>query len=257
MGLIGKMGLFHHSEEKKVLKELQRLDKVKTPVRMEIEGESIHFRTVFSIKRDLLVIAKPYGLKRGLKRDGFVRFKVPDAEEDLELRLKVAVPHFNMLNGAQAFLCHIPKEFAETSLRDSMRYNTTRYANLFLFIPSQKQQFRIIDMSDKGCKVFVGVDAEQEEGELAKKKDTNGSGNGKKNGAKKILEMGEQIQGAQILVGKNVEINLEMLVPRSRHQKTAGFQFRVDANGDSAKYLTHFMKQLDASQEKRLSTPLN
>lgn len=214
---------------REVLQILNRLENRKTPIRIEIENTNTRFYSIVSIKRGLVVVAKPPGLKEGLQREGFVRFKVPDAEGK-ELRLKISVPHFNLLSGGYVFLCSVPKEFAESSLRGAERYNTSRFKNLFLFLPAIKGHYRIIDISKSGCKVFLEQSV-----------------------AMPGLEMGNSIIPASISVGNKVDIDLKSAIPRSRFKNTMGFELRVGGNG-SSKYLDHFLKSLEAAEVKRLNT---
>ncbi len=197
-------------------------------MRLEIEGENIHFFTIFSIKRNLVVVAKPPGLRKGLKRDGTVRFRIPDEVEN-EIRMEIAVPHFNLLSGDYAFLCDIPKNFAEKSKRKSERYNTSRFNNLHLVIPDILQRFRIVDMSDSGCKIYaVGTNI------------------------KELLEEDKNYAPARISVGNKVEIDLDSAIPRSFNGKTVGFKFDVSAEGSARKYLQHFIQSLETAEINNL-----
>ncbi len=216
------------SEEREVNKVLRQAEKYKTPVRIEIENSNVRFYSILSIKRGLVVVAKPPGLKGGVSREGFVRFRVPDSE-DKEIRMEVTVPHFNLLSGGYVFLCRLPKEFAESSKRNSERYNTSRFNNLHLFIPEMKVRYRIIDISSTGCKVFT-----------------------EKSNPKSLFEVGKPLSPASISVGDKVEIDLASAIPRSHHRNTVGFELRVDGGGSSGKYLSHFLKSLETAETTRL-----
>ena len=216
--------------EREVSRILRRLEANKTPVRVEIENSNTRFYSIISIKRGLVVVAKPPGLESGLQREGFVRFKIPD-EDGRELRMQVSVPHFNLLSGGYVFLCSVPRKFAESSLRGAERYNTTRFKNLALFLPELKGYFRIIDISKTGCKVFADQSM-----------------------ATPGLETGSPISPASITVGNKVNIDLHSVTLRSRIKNTMGFELRVGDDGSSTKYFEHFLKSLEAAESKRLST---
>jgi len=224
---------FGDSQERELRNLLQSLHQDKTPIRLEIEEANVHFYTVLSVRRNMVVVAKPPGLQKELKRDGFVRFRVP-GDSGKEVRLTVAVPHFNLLSGSYVFLCDIPKEFAEPSRRSNDRFNTSRFKNLVLAFPSLRRQYRIVDISLEGCKVYVG-----------------GNGNGgdeEKNG----FSLGEVLNHAKITVGSKVEIDLEAVVPRSEFGGTVGIQFQIAQGSESRKYLSHFIKSLESSEQQRL-----
>ena len=227
-GLKDLLGL-GEKEERTIVKILERLSSAKTPVRLEVEEANIHFYSVISIRRGLVVLAKPGGLQKELKREGYVRFRVPEVEGK-EIRLSIAVPHFNLLSGSYVFLCDIPKAFAEPSRRSNDRFNTRRFNNLKLTIPALTREFRIIDISMEGCKIFTG---------------------GKTDPAAQFA-MGETLSPAKITVGTKVEITLEGITPRSRTDKTVGIQFQMNGNADSRKYLSHFIKSLETSEQERL-----
>ena len=198
--------------ERRIMQILGRLEHQKNPIRIEIENSNTRFYSILSIKRGLVVVAKPPGLRAGLEREGFVRFKVPD-EDGKELRMQVTVPHFNLLSGGYVFLCSIPKEFAESSQRGEERYNTSRFKNLFLFLPTVKGHFRIIDISRSGCKVFANQSV-----------------------SFPGLEMGNPIAPASITVGNKVDIDLKSATLRARIKNTMGFQLIVgDGAGTSNK----------------------
>ena len=227
-GLKSLFGL-GESEERTIEKVLSRLASAKTPIRLEVEEANIHFYSVLSIRRGLVVLAKPGGLQKELKREGFVRFRVPDVEGK-ELRLPIAVPHFNLLSGSYVFLCDVPKTFAEPSRRTSDRFNTRRFSNLKLTIPALVREYRIIDISLEGCKIFTGGNEDPT----------------------MPFSMGETLSPAKITVGQKVEIDLNSVVPRSQTGKTVGIQFQMNGNDDSRKYLSHFIKSLESSEQERL-----
>lgn len=215
-------------EEREILSQLRHLESDKTPLRLEIEAASVRFYSVLSLKRGMVIIAKPPGLREGIIKGGFVRFRLPE-EQARELRLEVAVPHFNLISGSYVFLCKIPKKFAESSARSTERYNTSRFNNLFLSVGDLKGRYRIIDISKGGCKVFL------EDPKLAG-----------------LFKMGVELTPASINVGGKVKIDLLSVVARSHHQTQMGFQLIVDPDGPSGKYLVHFLKSLETAENSRM-----
>lgn len=209
---------------------LQGLERNKTPLRIEIENTNTRFFSVLSIKRGLIVVAKPPGLKDGVTRGGYVRFKVPKADGK-ELRMEVTVPHFNLLSGNYVFLCKLPTVFAESSQRKHERYNTSRFKNLHLVLPGPQFRFRIVDISREGCKTVT--QNVQFEGRL---------------------QMGSPYSPATISVGGKVEIGLGAATPRSHHQAMLGFEFNLDSTETSPKYLAHFLQSLEKEESSRMSS---
>ncbi len=211
------------NETKEVMRALANLESKKTPVRIEIESENIRFFSVVSLKRGLVVIAKPPGLRKGIKREGFVRFSIPEVQKDL--RFEVTVPHFNLLSGGYVFLCKIPQNFAAPSQRTTERYNTSRFKNLHLYFPVLRTRFRVIDISVSGCKVFS--------------QGTN---------AGSIFQLGTAVEPVKITVGQKVEIDLAGVVPRAFSGSTVGFQLQIGSDGRAAKYLQHFISSLESAE---------
>lgn len=213
---------------KNILKTIRQLELAKTPVRLEIENANIHFYTVLSIRRNMVVVAKPPGLHKVIKRDAFVRFSIEDQE--LEIRMQVMVPHFNMLSGNYAFLCHMPSEYAEKSKRNHERYNTSRFNNLSLFIPGEEFKFRIIDLSYAGCKIFSTTES-----------------------LVGLLSLNGVIKKPRIRVGEKVEIELESVVTRMVSEKTAGLELNFGEDRHSKNRFDHLIESLKESEVKKMS----
>jgi hypothetical protein len=211
---------------------LAGLERSKTPLRFEIENTNTRFFSVVSVRRGMVVVAKPPGLKEGITRESFVRFKVP-GKEGKEVRLEVTVPHFNLMSGSYVFLCKMPAAFADSAKRKYERYNTSRFSNLHLVLPEPQFRLRIIDISEHGCKTYTQSI--------------------KFNGR---LQLGSPYHPATISVGGRVDIDLDAAIPRSQQKSTLGFEFKVHPDGTSGKYLAHFLQSLEKGEtEKMRSTP--
>jgi hypothetical protein len=226
MNLLSSQG----KEDKEILSTLTMLDKNRIPVRMEVENTSIHFNTRISVKSATVIVAKPLNLKEGLAKGGTVRFKMPDSE-GRELRMEVLTPHFNLTNGNPVFLCKIPTTYAQSNMRGSLRFNTSRFNNVSLQIGTAATRYRIVDLSTGGCKIF-----------LTSKED------------KDIFSVGVPIQGARIDLGQKAAVHLKALVPRNLRGQAVGCQFEVSQEGASLKYLEHLIQSLEKAELERYRT---
>src|SRR5689334_22792729 len=109
---------------KELLDELGRLENSRAVIRVEIEGNSVHFSSRLSVKKDTVVIAKPIGLREGLETGAYIRFRLPD-NPDREVRLEVLTPHFNLSGGNAVFLCRLPTQGPAPAKRKADRYNVS------------------------------------------------------------------------------------------------------------------------------------
>lgn len=216
-GLMGGGG----KEPKEVLASLSMLDRNKVPIRMEIENSTIHFNTRLSIRSATVVVAKPLNLAGSLTKGGTVRFKVPDSTGK-EIRMEVLTPHFNLTSGNPVFLCKVPIAFAEENLRGAMRYNTSKFTNVIMTMPNAQDKFRIVDLSEGGCKIYVPS----------------------KEAREKFL-IGHAINGPQISLGTKVSVTLKALIPRNHRGQAVGCQLEVANEGSSRKYLLHLISSLE------------
>lgn len=208
-------------EPKEVLSSLNMLDRNKIPVRMEIENSNVNFHTRLSIRSATVVVAKPSNLSGALSKGGTVRFKIPDSEGK-EIRMEVLTPHFNLTSGNPVFLCKVPTEFAEGNQRGAMRYNTSKFTNVILTLPPNQAQFRIIDLSESGCKLYVpGLEA------------------------RGTFPIGSPIVAAKISLGTKVSVNLDTLTPRNHRGQAVGCSISVTKQGPSQKYLVHLITSLE------------
>ncbi len=221
---------FSNQEEKEVVKTLQMLERQRTPVRIEVETTRIRFNTIISIKRGMVVIAKPSGLQQELKTGGGVRMKIPEADAR-EVRLEIITPNFNLTNGASVFLCKMPTQFAGGARRSSERYDTSRFNNLKLGLSDVDQQFKLVDISLGGCRIKTGSGV-----------------------AKRLFPIGKEILTASIVLGANVSVTLNTIVPRMHSESGVGLEFKVSQDGSHMKYLQHLLLSLAKTEDERMKS---
>jgi PilZ domain len=232
----GKMARFMNllggqsRDDKEIISSLNLLDKNRVPVRMEVENTSIHFNTRLSVKSATVIVAKPLNLKEGLNKGGTVRFKMPDSEGK-ELRMEVLTPHFNLTNGNPVFLCKIPTSFAQSNMRGSLRFNTSRFTNVALVFADHPEKYRIVDLSTGGCKVFLHSKE-----------------------AKERFRVGVTLSDARIDLGEKASVHLKAVVPRNHRGQAVGCQFEVSEEGASKKYLQHLLTSLEKAELERYRT---
>jgi len=211
-----------------IQKTMKGLERNRSPVRLEVEQTEVSFYTVLSLRPKVVVLARPPDLEDGvLKKGGFVRFIVPDASKNV-VRMQVIAPNYKRERGDAVIVCQIPEEFAEKSKRGADRFNTSRFKNLKLIVPQVERDFRIVDMSYTGCKVFV---EEFEEWET--------------------LKSGTGMRFTKIAIGEKAEIELDMLTPRVINPPTIAFTWEVH-HGESAKWLAHMINSLHRAEMGRL-----
>ncbi len=216
------------STSKEVTKALATLERNHTPVRAEIERTQIRFNTVVSVKRGMVIVAKPVGLGDSLKTGSTVRFTVPGGDGRI-VRLDVTTPNFNLTSGGIVFLCKMPTAFAEGYGRASERYNTTRFNNLVIkFANVAEGPFRILDLSSGGCK-FHCVQAPH----------------------LKLFPLGKAIPQGLISLGDRVSVELDRVIPRVHVGPAVGCEFRVSTKGSDAKYLQHLLVSLEKAESER------
>ncbi len=214
---------------KAVLRTLKQLERHRKAVRLEVEQSEVSFYTVLSLRPKVLVLARPADLEPGvLQRGSTVRFIVPDANRNV-VRMRVIEPEYRRERGDPVVVCEIPDGFAEKSRRGADRFNTSRFKNLKLVVPQLEAEFRIIDMSMSGCKVFVEDFDDW-----------------------KTLEAGTSMRFTKVAIGDKVEIELDLLTPRVVKPPTVAFAWEASQKGDSAKYLAHMIKSLHKTELGRL-----
>ncbi|MDH5751211.1 MAG: hypothetical protein OEZ59_02180 [Deltaproteobacteria bacterium] len=222
-------------DKKQVMSHLVRLDKNKTSLKVQIDNSHIRFNSMLIIRGDTIVIARPAGIKKDLKKGSYIRFHVPD-HDDLQVQLEVATPNFNLTNGTPVFLCKVPDSQTKTNhKRTNDRYNTRRFTNLALVIPEKHWAYRVLDLSLNGCNVLSKSGVPEEE-----------------------FPNGTTYTDCYLRLGKNVRIQLDTLHPRSHRIQTVGMEFRVNQEGLHIKYLQHLLSSLEErEQEKYKAEPLN
>ncbi len=199
---------------------LTRLDRQRTPLRMEIENSLIRFTTALACKRGTVVVAKPPALDGQRLLGATVRFH-PPGEPERALRMKVAVPHFNLANGQPAFLCDPPTGFTQGSGRQSERHDTRRFRNLLLHIPALGA-FPVLDLSASGCRV------ESPSPDPAVQ-----------------FPLDEPLGAATLQLGRNARVEVAGLVPRSHNGRTVGLELLLEPGGRGVNYLEHLLRSLE------------
>jgi hypothetical protein len=221
------MGLFDFFEGRVVARELETLHREQKPVRVEIENRGVRFKTLITLRKDVVAVARPLGFKWELPAGTVLRVRVPGARR--EVRLRIANPDFRLPNGRSFFVCPMPKEFAAKSPRESERYSTMRFKNLDLMVPAMGSQFRILDLSLNGCRIDMG-----------------------QQNLEAIWNLGEGVGPAEVRVGGDIRIPLAGIVPRVVKEGTLGLEFQIESGSKTVDYLAKLVKWLD-KQEDRLS----
>ncbi len=206
---------------------LTKLDRKKTTVRVELENTQIRFNTVIVFRRNTVVLAKPKALEEGLKTGTMVRFHIPGTDHDV--RMEIATPHFNLVNGSPVFLCHPPKFFAKKTNRDEDRFSTKQFKNLLLHLHSLPDKFRILDLSNKGIRILTSNP-----------------------NPKRQFPLAEKFKGAWIQFGKRAKVELEQVIPRSHKGQSVGLELTISDNGNNKKILEQVVKTLDRNQRDLL-----
>lgn len=220
------LGLGSRSEEREIAESLNRIGRRRVALFMEIEQSQVHFRSVMSVKRGVVVVAKPTGLGPQLKKESFIRFTLP-GEEGKDVRMQVISPHFNLTSGNAVFLCRLPTEYTESTKRQNMRFNTSRFKNLHLIVDNTRR-FRIIDLSTTGFKIYVAQEIAQH------------------------FPLGKPIRQASINISK-YDAELEVIVPRVHIGKTVGCQMTYPQDGSAKKYIEHLITSLQKTEEENLT----
>ena len=111
-----------------------------------------------------------------------------------------------------------------------MRFNTSRFKNLFIVIPKLENNFRIIDLSSNGVKIFT------------KLTDLNDA-----------FPLNQPITPVEIKISK-FSGELGQVVPRVHKGNTIGCEMVYENNGPAHKYILHLLNSLLKSEEGALST---
>lgn len=216
-------------EEEALRSLLIRLDREKTPVRVEIENTLTRFNTRMVLRGHTVVVARPQAVGHLLEQGTMVRFKVP-GDADREVRMEVVTPHYNLSSGSPVFLCKIPTKFAANGAqRASERFNTSRFNNIMLVVPEHKWKYRVLDLSLTGCKVHSRT------GDL-----------------KTEFPIGHRVGDGYLQLGDRVRVDLDYVVPRSYQGAAVGLEFGITQSGPSKRYLTHLLQSLERKDNERM-----
>jgi hypothetical protein len=156
-----------------------------------------------------------------------VRLRVP-GRKGRDLRLEVLNPDYRLPNGRAFFLCGVPKQFAGNSPRSSERYSTARFKNLELVLPAVGGQYRVLDISMKGCRIDAGGER-----------------------LETIWTPGAAVSPATVQVGSGIRIDLEGVVPRSIQGGTVGLEFQFPQDGKSVDHMGKLIRWLDKWEDRQ------
>ena len=211
------------------LEVIEHLQAQRKPIRLEIENSEVSFYTFIAIRGDTIVIAKPLDIAEEVLKNGrIVRFTVPDGSGKV-VRMKILNSSLKRGRGAPVILCQQPGGFTENSKRGSERFNTSHFKNLQLIVPQSSAKFRIIDLSEHGCKTYVKDLGDTEKFTLA-----------------------VPMRFAKIAVGKKLKIELDILTPRFVKIPTVKFEWIVRTVGHSPAALAHLLDSLHSKELGRL-----
>jgi hypothetical protein len=141
--------------------------------------------------------------------------------------MQVLSPHFNLTSGNAVFICKLPTGFAESTKRAATRFNTSQFNNLHLTLPGHAEQYRIIDLSVTGVKVYAQGKIEQ------------------------TFPIGRTISPVQIIISK-FSAELDGLVPRVHKGNAVGCEIVVRGDSPARKYIDHLIKSLQKQEEESL-----
>jgi len=221
------LGLFGGGQED-VSELLEGLARHRLPVQAEIEQSHIRFQTQLSLKEKAVILAKPLTLAASeLHTGGYVRIRWAGGGQQA-VRLEIMAPHFNLPNGGAGFVCKRPTG-SVAAKRKRERYDTSRFTNLKLEVGGGAH--RVLDLCASGCRVAMTADSS-----LAR------------------TALGKDAGGAILLIGDGTRVELELLIPRSRHGGAVGCEFRVKQDGRSAKILTQVLQSVQSRQFDRVHT---
>lgn len=216
-------------ERRAVFKALARLSADKTPVRAEAEQTGLSFYTLLTLRRDALLIARPYDLRSGLPKNGHVRLTLPNTERK-QVRVPILVPHLQMdLSARHVCVCGVPTEFSGTCKRATDRLCTTQFRNLHLQLPSQNKTFRIVDLSASGLRIYVASGEDRA-----------------------LLEPDTELRPANLRVGASTSISLESIIPRAISGNTVGMEMQVQRDGISERTTINLLNRLQLVELQRL-----
>lgn len=216
-------------ERRAVLKALVRLSDDKTPVRAEAERTGLSFYTLLSLRRDALLIARPYDLRSGLIKNTYIRLTLPNSQRK-QVRAPIIAPHLQMdLSAKHVCVCGIPDAFSGTCRRATDRLSTSRFKNLHLQLPRQNKSFRILDLSAGGARIYAASESDRE-----------------------VFKMNTELAPANLRVGTHTVIALDSLLPRAAAEKTVGLKLQIQHDGVSERTMFNLLNRLQLIELQRL-----
>jgi hypothetical protein len=191
----------------------------KAPIEVELENSLIRFKSQLTFKDKAVVIGKPLSLGDQIKTGQHIRIRWPGAGRR-EMRLEVAVPHFNLPNGNAGFVCKSPSGSAMPK-RNHERYDVSRFSNLKLEVGTGT--YRVLDLCISGCRVALTTNAHR-------------------------ISLGQEVAEAVLIVGKESRIVFERFIPRSQRKGFIGCEFKVKQDGKSPAVLAQVLKSVETKQ---------
>ncbi|MDH4224639.1 MAG: hypothetical protein OEW12_03220 [Deltaproteobacteria bacterium] len=204
---------------------LTRLANNRTAIQVEFEEKKLHFHSVLSVKNGVIMMAKPEGLGENLTRECHVRLTVPGTHQ--EIRLVVSSPHVNLKSGGGAFVCSLPTQF-ESSHRDAVRVDTSRFSNIHLHVVNLNDKFPVIDLSDNGLKFRVLFQA-----------------------GLSMFPIGISVAPAKLVASK-FRLDLDELIPRVHKGLAVGCEIRFDKTKENKRFLTNLVDYLERKEERKV-----
>ncbi len=209
--------------EREVLTLLERLERNRHPVDMEVERSHVRFGAVLSRRHDQVAVPRPRGLSSLLRKGTWVRFEEPYGNRRV-VRMEIVEPEAVQPNGTVLFLCRRPEGFAGVSRRSSRRYGTQQLRNLSLEFSGTGRRYRVLDISTNGCRLLIH-DREPE-----------------------TFPLGEQLPAKLLHVGENRETVLDAVVPRVHGERSLGCEMRVATTGRGKEHLDELLQNLHSEQ---------
>lgn len=205
---------------------LKRLARDRHPVHVQVEHTGVAFQSVVAIKGRSVVIARPWRLGHRLKAGQWLRVYDP-ALPEAGLRLSIVHPNFLLLNGNTVIVADGEAELAGPNQRQTPRYDTSILEGLYLALPNDKRRFRVLDLSQTGCRVAVG--------------DLDAMG----------LLPPDKPLGPATLLARSTEIALHHVLARTYGERVVGCEFRVASDGQSGLLLAKLLEKLAADAARR------
>lgn len=191
----------------------------RTPIQVELENSLIRFKSQLTFKDKTVVIAKPMTIGGAIKSGEHVRIRWPGAGRR-EMRLEVALPHFNLPNGSAGFVCKAP-DGSSMPKRHHERYDVSRFSNLKLMVGADS--YRVFDLCVEGCRVALTTNVHQ-------------------------IAVGREVAEAMLMVGSDSKIIFERFIPRSQRRGFIGCEFKVKQDGKSPQVLAQVLKSVETRQ---------